>query len=79
MAKETKTRAELQAIFKAELGKLGMSENDKPSIEPASNNSRFTWSVFQAGAVKGDAVAAETAVEAVGKALQDRYDLSDEP
>jgi len=79
MAKETKTRVELQAIFKAELSKLGLSESDKPLIEPASNNSRFTWSVFQAGAVKAEAAAADTAVEAVGKALQDRYDLSDEP
>ena len=78
MAKETKTSAELQAIFRAELNKLGMPETEKLVIQPVSNNARFTWSVFQAAAATDPRPSAETAQDRIGRALQDRYDLSDE-
>jgi hypothetical protein len=78
MAKETKTSAELQAMFRAELNKLGMSEADKLVIQPVSNNSRFTWSVFQAGTGTDPRASAETPQDRISRALQDRYDLSDE-
>ena len=78
MAKESKTAAELQAIFKAELNKLGMSSADKLTIQPVSNNSRFTRSVFEATAAADDRAPGEATRETLRKALQDRYDLSDE-
>lgn len=76
MTKETKTRAELQALFAGELSKLGAPDVDKPTIKPVANNARFTWSVFQANAGKlnDDSEAVENLI---GR-LQDRYDLSDE-
>jgi hypothetical protein len=78
MAKEVKTSAELQAIFRAELDKLGIPETDKLTIQPVSNNARLTSTVFQAVTGRDTRSSAESAQDRIGRALQDRYDLSDE-
>jgi hypothetical protein len=76
MTKETKSSAELQALFNAELSKLGIPDGDKLTIQPVANNARFSWSVFEASAGKDDGKSIDTK-DALSR-LQDRYDLSDE-